>query len=71
MAEIISLGNLDDEDEEYQQFLEELREDVIRAVFIVEKKDGNVFVGTNSRDKRDVVYDIFRLQEFCRTLVNQ
>ena len=53
-AEIITLGNLDDDDE-YAAFLEGLKEDAIRAVFIVVKKDGYAYTGTNSKDRRDIV----------------
>ena len=70
-AQIIQLGSLDDEDEEYIEFLEALKEDAVRAVFIVEKSDGTVYVGTNSKDRRDIVYDVFRLQQFCTNLVNE
>lgn len=69
-AKIIQLGNLDEEDENYMEFIESLKEDAIRAVFIVERKDGTVAVGTNSKDRRDIVYDVFRLQQFCANLVN-
>lgn len=69
-AKIINLGNLDDEDEEFNNFLEGLRTEATRAVFIVEHKDGTVSVGTNSKTTKDVVYDLYRLQEFCRILVN-
>jgi len=71
MAEIIQLGGMDEEDEAYNQFLEDLKNDVVRAVFIVEKKDGRVAFGTNSTDKRDVVYDFFALQNFCQQLIQE
>jgi hypothetical protein len=69
-AKIIQLGGLDDSDDEYIAFLDSLKEDAVRAVYIVEKKDGTVSVGTNSTDTRDVLLDFFRLQQFCQTLVN-
>lgn len=71
MAEIITLGNLGDNDDEYATFLEGLKEDAIRAVFIVEKKDGSVYIGTNSTDRRDIVYDVYRLEQLCRQLINE
>lgn len=69
-AKIIQLGALDDTDDEYMNFIESLKDEAVRAVFIVEKKDGTVSVGTNSTDTRDVFLDFFRLQQFCQTLVN-
>jgi len=70
MAEIVTLGNLDDDDE-YAAFLEGLKNDAIRTVFIVEKKDGSVYIGTNSTDRRDIVYDVYRLEQLCRQLINE
>lgn len=70
-AEIVNLNGLDDDDEQYQAFIEDLKVDASRAVFLVEKKDGSVVVGTNSTNRRDIVYDMFRLQELCRMIVNE
>lgn len=69
-AKIIQLGSLDEEDETYMAFIDSLKDDAVRAVFIVERKDGTVAVGTNSKDRRDLVYDVFRLQQFCTNMVN-
>jgi hypothetical protein len=68
-AKIIQLGALDDTDEEYMAFVESLKEEAVRAVFIVEKRDGTFSVGTNSLDKRDVLMDMYRLQQFCQNVV--
>lgn len=70
-AEIIQLGGLNDTDKAFEAFIEDLKEDAIRAVFIIERKDGTVAVGTNSTDRRDIVYDIFRLQQLCTNMVNE
>lgn len=69
-AEIIQLGGLDDTDKAFEAFIDSLKEDASRAVFIIERKDGTVAVGTNSTDRRDIVYDIFRLQQLCINMVN-
>lgn len=71
MAEIIQLGGLDEDDKAFEAFIDDLREDAVRAVFIIERKDGTVAVGTNSTDRRDLCYDIFRLQQLCQNLVNE
>jgi len=70
-AKIIQLGGLDQGDEEWSQFVEDLKEGAVRAVFIVEKEDGSVMVGTNSTDRRSVVYDFYRLQQFCLNIINE
>jgi len=69
-AKIIQLGSLDEDDQNYMDFLDSLKDEAVRAVFIVERKDGTVAVGTNSTDRRDIVYDIFRLQQFCSNMVS-
>jgi len=69
-AKIIQLGSLDEDDENYMAFIDSLKDEAVRAVFIVERKDGTVAVGTNSTDRRDIVYDVFRLQQFCTNMVN-
>lgn len=71
VAEIINLAGMDDDDEAYNEMVEGLKGGNIRAVFLVEKKDGSVHVGTNSTHRRDIVYDMFRLQELCRMIVNE
>ena len=69
-AKIIQLGSLDDEDEEYTAFIDSLKDEAVRAVFIVERKDGTVAVGTNSTDRRDICMDFYRLQHFCQSLID-
>lgn len=69
-AKVIQLNSLDDEDTVYMDFIEGLKNDVVRAVFIMERKDGTIAVGTNSTDRRDIVYDMFRLQQFCLNMVS-
>ena len=68
-AEIIQLGDLDEEDKDFNEFLDHLKNGNSRAVFIVEKEDGTIVVGTTSQEVKDIVYDIFRLQELCRKFV--
>jgi hypothetical protein len=69
-AEIIQLHSLDEEDTAYMDFIDSLKNDVVRAVFIMERKDGTIAIGTNSKDRRGIVYDVFRLQQFCTSLAN-
>lgn len=69
MADIVSLNSLDDDDEEYMVFLDNLKNDAVRATFLVEHKDGTVSVGTSSKERRDMVFDIYQLQEFIRSLL--
>lgn len=69
VAEIIQLNGLDEEDREYNEFLDELRTGNVRATFIIEREDGTVAVGTTGQERKELVYDIYRLQELCRKLV--
>lgn len=70
VAKIIQLNSLDEEDTAYTTFIDSLKNDIVRAVFIMERKDGTIAVGTNSKDRRDLVYDMLRLQQFCLNMVN-
>lgn len=71
VAEIVQLGGLDDEDEKYQEFIEGLRDGNVRAVYLIEKEDGTIRAGTNATQRRDIVYDLYRLQELCRMIINE
>jgi hypothetical protein len=69
-ANIVNLSSLDEQDAEYMKFLDDLKEDNGSAVFIIEKNDGEVYVGSNFENRRDLVYAIYRLQGLAQTLVN-
>jgi len=68
---VISLGSMDQEDETYAALVEAVSGENERAVFLIERKDGSVVVGTNSTDRRDIVYDLYRLQEVCRMMIGE
>lgn len=70
MTEIVQLGAMDEQDEQFEEFLGALTKDNARVVYIMEKKDGSVHVGSNSTDRRDLIYDLYRLQDVCRYIVN-
>lgn len=69
-AKIIQLGGLDDEDEAFLAFIEDLKEDVSRVTYLMEKKDGTINIGTNTKDARDLVFDLYRLQRFCSNVAD-
>ena len=70
-AQIVSLGGLDDEDENFAAFAEEIKKDNVSAVFLLEKEDGSVTVGCNYKDKRDLVFAIVRLQRLAQSIVEE
>lgn len=70
MTNVVSLNSLDDDDEEYMTFIDNLKADAVRATFLVEHKDGTVSVGCSSKERRDMVFDIYQLQEFIRSLLS-
>ncbi len=69
-ANIVNLSGLDEQDEEYMKFLNDLKDDNGSAIFIIEKNDGEVYVGSNYENRRDLVYAIYRLQGLAQSLVN-
>jgi hypothetical protein len=68
-AEIISLGGLDEDDKNFSEFLSEIRSENTNAVFLLEKEDGTVTVGCNFKDKRDLLFAMYRLQKLMQSLV--
>lgn len=69
MTNVISLNGLNEEDEEFQKFLETLQEGNANAIFLIEKEDGTVTVGSNFKDRRDLVYAIYNLENLARDIV--
>ena len=68
MTNIVNLNTLDEKDPEYMKFLDDLKEDNGSAIFIIEKNNGEVFVGSNFENRRDLVYAIYRLQNLGQVL---
>lgn len=70
-ANIVNLSSLDEKDEEYMNFIEELKEDNSNAIFLIEKMNGEVSVGCNFENKKDLVYAIHRLQKLAIAIVEE
>jgi hypothetical protein len=68
MTNVVKLNSLDEHDEEYSNFIDELKNDVVSAIFLIEKSDGTVQVGSNFENRRDLVYAIYRLQQLGQVL---
>ncbi len=67
---LIELDKLDEDDVHFNEFVEQLKEKAVRAVFIIERDDGSFAVGSNSTDKRDLVMDLYRVQKFIERLLD-
>lgn len=67
---VVNLSSLDEHDEHYMKFLDDLKNDNGNAIFIIEKNNGEVYVGSNHEDRRDLVYAIYRLQGLAQTIAN-
>ena len=70
MTNIVNLSSLDEHDEEYMSFVDDLKEDNANAIFLIEKKNGEVSVGCNFEDRRDLVYAIYKLQNLAQLIAN-
>jgi hypothetical protein len=68
MTNVVNLSTLDDKDPEYMKFLDDLKEDNGSAIFLIEKNNGEVFVGSNFENRRDLIYAIYRLQQLGQVL---
>ena len=71
MTEIVQLGSMDENDTNYEAFVDALTNDNARVVYIMEKKDGSVHIGSNSTDRGDILYDLYRLQKVCQFIVDE
>lgn len=69
MTNIITLDDDISGDKGYLEFLDDLKEDVVKAIFLVEKADGLYYIGTRSKDKKSLIADIYRLQSLAQRLV--
>lgn len=69
-ANIVNLSSLDEQDEEYVKFIDELKTDNANAIFLIEKSNGEVSVGCNFEDRRDLVYAIYKLQNLAQLIAN-
>ena len=70
-AEIVSLNGLDENDEDFSSFLDETKSGNSSAIFLLEKEDGTVTVGCNFKDKRDLVFAMYRLQKLAESVVSE
>lgn len=70
-TKIVNLNSLDEQDENYMEFLDDLKNDNASAIYIVEKNNGEVFVGCNYEQRKDLVYAIYRLQMLAQTLIEK
>ena len=69
-ADIISLNGLDENDEDFSAFLEEIKTGNSSAIFLLEKEDGTMTVGCNFKDRRDLVFAMYRLHKLAETIVS-
>ncbi len=70
MTNVVNLSSMDEHDEEYMKFVDDLKEDNANAIFLIEKTNGEVSVGCNFEDRRDLVYAIYKLQNLAQVIAN-
>lgn len=68
-AQIISLGGADEEDGNYNNFIESLKSDNESVIYLVKKSDGQVCVGSTFTDRRDLVFALYQLQGLAHNFV--
>ncbi len=70
MAEIIELGSDINNDPTLDEFIVAFKENTKRVIFLVEKEDGTVAIGSNITDRKDLLWDVCRLQDVIRMIMN-
>ena len=69
-AQVISLGDMDEQDEAYQSFIKDIGSDpVVNSIFWIEKADGTLRIGCNYDDRRDLVYALYKIQNLIHSIL--
>lgn len=68
---IQKIGANYEDDDNYLAFIESLKDDVDRIVYIITKNNGDTAIGSNADDRRDLAFDLIKLQNFMYFLVNK
>jgi hypothetical protein len=67
---VISLTTSEDEDDDnFAQFIDEVKNGNKSAVFLLSRKDGTLAVGSTYKTRKDLVWDCQRLLMFMQELV--
>lgn len=59
----------DDDDEEFAAFIDDVKNGNESAVFLLNRKDGTMAVGSTYKDVKDLVWDAERLRMFIQDLI--
>jgi hypothetical protein len=71
MSNVVSLfGNINDEDGEFNQFLEDLKNNKVKGAFIVLDNKGELNVSFNSLVKAEQIVILYKLKRVIEDLVN-
>lgn len=70
IAEIIKLNSNIKKNPELDQFIQGFKENTKQILFLLQKDDGSIAVGCNITDRRDLVYNLYQLQEVIRMIIN-
>ena len=70
MAEIIQLGDLDDEEGKFHQFLDELKVGNKRAIFLLTGVDGTVKLGCTAKAPAELIVMLHHLKKFNEYMVD-
>lgn len=67
---VISLKSAEDEDDEnFADFIDQIKNQNETAVFLISRKDGTLAVGSTYKNIKDLVWDCQRLQMFVQDLI--
>lgn len=69
-AEIVSLIGMDEDDADYQAFIDELKGEASNAIFWIERPDGTLRVGCSYDDRRDLIYALYKVQNLIQSILN-
>ena len=68
---VVSLDGANEGDEEFDDFLETLREGNDGVVFLISRANGDLTVGSTAKTAKDLLWDCERLKRLMQSLIER
>lgn len=70
-VKVVNLSSVEEESDEYfAEFIETLRDGNESAVFLIDRKDGSLTVGSTAVNAKDLLWNCERLRRFMQALID-
>lgn len=68
---VVMLDDANEGDDDFDEFLETLREGNDSVVFLISKSDGTMAIGSTAKSAKDLLWDYERLKSWMRSLIDR